>query len=635
MVHQKQKRFFVDAKTLPDSWFQLVYGILEHGREFKIDEGSFAGHTRLEFDWVDIHVERPFLRDSDGLPLVPEMPEASDIPAPTDKGRIANYAATYIMGSDVAENESYTYASRMNHVKISDEESDEFLHRKDIYKGHLGNPQFEGIVFDSEKYLSQIETVIWTYKNRGHRNNQMCIQIADPKDIMLKDPPCVHGDTKILTKNGYKKAKEVRKGEYVLTHKRNWKKITKTYKRLYNGKLRKIKMKGIDNELLITPEHPIYVKKVDQCPYDSRLTCKEICKKQYSSYEKHGKKCKKLYNNYSDNWIESKNLTKNCFIKIPVLKEEKLELASKNTFWLYGLWLAEGDYAKGGIRFNLGNHEKGNKAKDKLIEISNGTIGFSHGKIEETDNTIRIPFYSTGLERNFKELFGSGALNKKIPFDFLRQESYKLRSLLDGYLLGDGYYRERGEHKQNSLSTSSENLKDSFILILLKLGYIPSVSKNYPKSSEIDGRKIKANSFNYVISWTEEKKKNSKSYIENLEYFFNPVILNDETEIDVNCDVYNFEVEDDNSYIAENFTVHNCLRTVDTRIQDDYLHFYIYFRSWDLWSGYPENLAGLSILHEYMASEIGVLQGEFICTSKGLHLYDFSVDFAKMRCLKE
>jgi hypothetical protein len=52
-------------------------------------------------------------------------------------------------------------------------------------------------------------------------------------------------------------------------------------------------------------------------------------------------------------------------------------------------------------------------------------------------------------------------------------------------------------------------------------------------------------------------------------------------------------------------------------------------------SGYPENLAGISILHEYMASEIGVLQGEFICSSKGLHLYDFSVDFAKMRCLKE
>jgi hypothetical protein len=104
-----QKRFFVDAKTLPDSWFQLVYGILEHGREFKIDEGSFAGHSRLEFDWVDVHIERPHLRDSDGLPLLPEMPETCDIPAPTDKSRIANYASQYIMGHEVSENESYCY----------------------------------------------------------------------------------------------------------------------------------------------------------------------------------------------------------------------------------------------------------------------------------------------------------------------------------------------------------------------------------------------------------------------------------------------------------------------------------------------------------------------------------------------
>ena len=78
-----------------------------------------------------------------------------------------------------------------------------------------------------------------------------------------------------------------------------------------------------------------------------------------------------------------------------------------------------------------------------------------------------------------------------------------------------------------------------------------------------------------------------------------------------------------------------CLRTIDTRIQDNKLHFYIYFRSWELFNGYPANLAGISLLQEYMASEIGVDPGEFICTSKGLHLYSYSVDVAKIRCMKE
>jgi len=77
-----------------------------------------------------------------------------------------------------------------------------------------------------------------------------------------------------------------------------------------------------------------------------------------------------------------------------------------------------------------------------------------------------------------------------------------------------------------------------------------------------------------------------------------------------------------------------CLRSIDTRIQDGRLHFFVYFRSWDLWGGLPANLAGIQTLKEYMASEIGVDDGEMIVESKGLHLYGYAEDLAKMRCLK-
>lgn len=73
-----------------------------------------------------------------------------------------------------------------------------------------------------------------------------------------------------------------------------------------------------------------------------------------------------------------------------------------------------------------------------------------------------------------------------------------------------------------------------------------------------------------------------------------------------------------------------CLRGIHTRIRYGKLHFVVYFRSWDLWGGFPSNLAGLQLLKEYMASEIGVPDGEMICLSSGLHLYEHAWEFARI-----
>jgi thymidylate synthase len=73
-----------------------------------------------------------------------------------------------------------------------------------------------------------------------------------------------------------------------------------------------------------------------------------------------------------------------------------------------------------------------------------------------------------------------------------------------------------------------------------------------------------------------------------------------------------------------------CLRAIDTRIRDNKLHFFVYFRSWDLWAGFPSNLAAIQLLKEYMASEIGVGDGELIALSKGLHLYEYAWELARI-----
>ncbi len=77
-----------------------------------------------------------------------------------------------------------------------------------------------------------------------------------------------------------------------------------------------------------------------------------------------------------------------------------------------------------------------------------------------------------------------------------------------------------------------------------------------------------------------------------------------------------------------------CLRLIDTRLRYGKLHFILYFRSWDLWGGFPSNLGGLQLVKQYMAEEIGVQDGEIIAASKGLHLYDYAWDLAKLRTNK-
>ena len=78
-----------------------------------------------------------------------------------------------------------------------------------------------------------------------------------------------------------------------------------------------------------------------------------------------------------------------------------------------------------------------------------------------------------------------------------------------------------------------------------------------------------------------------------------------------------------------------CLRLIDTRLRYGKLHFILYFRSWDLWGGFPSNLGGLELVKQYMAQEIGVENGEIVAVSKGLHLYDYAWELAMLRTNKK
>jgi thymidylate synthase len=143
----------IQARDIPDAWFQCVYEIIDKGHRYQIDRGSFQGQERLEFDYITVQIRYPGAR-----PLIPDIPEALCIPNPVADGYIESYLP-YLMTADKQPNEDYTYG----------------------------------------EYLEpQIAEVIRMYRQDGHGTNQAYMTVGDPKALLLKDPPCLRGiDTRI------------------------------------------------------------------------------------------------------------------------------------------------------------------------------------------------------------------------------------------------------------------------------------------------------------------------------------------------------------------------------------------------------------------------------------------------------
>ncbi len=102
--------FFLQAKTISDAWFQLIYNIFDHSYTQKIQRGSFEKEQyRLQYPGIAVYIEHPY------EDMIPVIPQALGIPAPTTMDYINDYFANYIMDPALGENETYKYSSRIQH----------------------------------------------------------------------------------------------------------------------------------------------------------------------------------------------------------------------------------------------------------------------------------------------------------------------------------------------------------------------------------------------------------------------------------------------------------------------------------------------------------------------------------------
>jgi len=176
------------ASSIPDAWFQGIYNVLEKGFKYEIQQGSFVGQTRLEFDWFSALITNPYAVTPEGSydAMLPVMPEGSTIVPPVDNGYVEQYMP-YLMTGTIDEKEQYTYGSKINEHKYIRQYDDVVMSRD----GAKNICKFETIVLDQVSHFTKL-------LKETPGTNQAILQVGEPADSLLPDPPCLrHIDMRV------------------------------------------------------------------------------------------------------------------------------------------------------------------------------------------------------------------------------------------------------------------------------------------------------------------------------------------------------------------------------------------------------------------------------------------------------
>jgi hypothetical protein len=391
---------------------------------------------------------------------------------------------------------------------------------------------------------------------------------AIPKDLIHVYMPayCFTPETKVPTLEGFKRIADVKIGDFVLTHSGRFKRVINTIKRWYVGYLVGIKPRYFPDYLWVTPEHPFYVsdrKRSRKQPDRDKMTVDNI------------------------HWADAQSLTtKNCLL-IPRTKDMPLSLhttslikrpvveidgkvypydayhkciqpnchslpanlpLSEDFLSLAGYYIAEGSLQKR-IILSFGSHETDliDDAKQVIRGVGLNPYEFS----QPCRHSHAIYASSVLMESLFSNLFGDNSYVKKFPLSFLMLPSSKLGCFFNKMFKGDGYPDHHRGTKLLRYSTVSEELARCLILCLAKLGAPATLKRCYRRGKIEYEIATRAN-------WLIGGKVKRHAHID--ENYIHIPIEKTVRKFYVGY-VYNLQVEDDETYTAEFFAVHNCAPT--------------------------------------------------------------------------
>ncbi len=282
---------------------------------------------------------------------------------------------------------------------------------------------------------------------------------------------CFDGDTLITCENGYKKIKDIHVGDRVKTHTGRFMPVVKVHQ-TQKQKVLKLKVSGSE-DIIVTPKHPF-------------LAVKKI----YSG--------KKIVGITEPEWIPTENLTNKHLIGYRIDKPTLPgNFMSESEAWVVGRWIADGsvDLTKSNPRmfFSIGIGKE-TEAREKLNMLP-------YTVYENKPHPTATNFCFTSHE--FYTLIseaGIGAGNKRVPA-YVFQLPFRLqKAVLDGYLSGDGYIRQRGNHIELSASTASRELAYGISRLIRNVYKVAAnISVRMIKPGKINGRELRINYPCYVI----------------------------------------------------------------------------------------------------------------------------------------
>jgi hypothetical protein len=273
---------------------------------------------------------------------------------------------------------------------------------------------------------------------------------------------CYDEETEVLTSEGFKRFPELRGDELIATLNENgelvYERPIKFYKIPYSGEV--IYFEGRDYNLLVTPEHLMYVRRWRHDSFEL-----------IPAYE--------IYEDWHPGKYELKRDAKWMgqdveYVELPRVWQWKVvEKIPIDLFLeLFGWYITEGYCDRHGRkrlpRVEIGQSRAKNPENvDRIIEVIK-RLGFSPYVKVDPDGMCHIEVHSTQLYEYFKQ-FGKSR-ERYIPQWIKNLPPHRLRLLVDVMLRGDGdrYYHPR-------FFTTSKRLADDFQEIVLKAGWTASV----------------------------------------------------------------------------------------------------------------------------------------------------------------
>ncbi len=353
---------------------------------------------------------------------------------------------------------------------------------------------------------------------------------VEPVEIITGGSPCFIKGSLVSTENGLKPIEEVNIGESVLTHNNH-------YRRVKNQGCTGVKptaiLKGMGfDKIQATLNHPFYARKMERVYQDGK------------NIRTFGK----------PEWVGLKDLTKKHYLGVAINnKSENPYDLDENDCWLIGRFIADG-YVRNEQR---PNRKEGCKfhsvifciGKAKSVDFNNHLGKYKAGVSKER----AVDRYTISSKRltDLCEKCGKGAANKHLPQFLIDLPTDLLKSVLGGYMAGDGCFSQ-GKYKATSVS---RKLVYTIGQAVAKVYHAPySIYEiEVPEKKVIEGRSVNQNT-QYQITFKTDKRKQDKAFYED-GYVWFPVKSVEQAD---EQEVYNLSVEEDESYCIQNIIVHNC-----------------------------------------------------------------------------